>query len=211
MPARSVAFLYFMNVRELFGDIDIYLFDQIQKNRFAPDSRILDAGCGGGRNLVYFLRMGYQVFGIDQSEQAIEDMSSLAQMIVPDFPTDNFQVSTIEKTPFASGAFDVVISSAVLHFATDETHFNQMFDEMWRVLCPNGILFARLASDIGIENRVKLIDGRRFLLPDGSERFLVDEKMLIDKTNQVGGTFIEPIKTTNVQNLRCMTTWVLRK
>jgi tellurite methyltransferase len=122
-----------MNVRELFGDIDIYLFDQIQKNRFAPNSRILDAGCGGGRNLVYFLRMGYEVFGIDQSELAIEDVSNLATMIVADFPTDNFQVSTIEKTPFASGAFDVVISSAVLHFAKDETHFNQMFAEMWRV------------------------------------------------------------------------------
>lgn len=200
-----------MNVKELFGDIDIYLFDQIQRNRFALNSRILDAGCGGGRNLVYFLRMGYEVFGIDQSNRAIEDMSRLAQMIVPDFPTDNFQVSTVEKTPFASGAFDLVISSAVLHFAKDENHFNQMFDEMWRILSPNGILFARLASDIGIENKVKLIDGRRFLLPDGSERFLVDEKILIDKTNEVGGIFVEPIKTTNVQNLRCMTTWVLRK
>jgi len=200
-----------MNVRELFGDIDIYLFDQIQKNRFAPNSRILDAGCGGGRNLVYFLRMGYEVFGIDLSERAIDDVSRLAQMIVPDFPIDNFQVSTVENMPFANNAFDVVVSSAVLHFARNESHFNQMINEMWRVLRPGGILFARLAADIGIETKVKLIGGRRFLLPDGSERFLVNEQMLIDKTNEVGGSFIEPIKTTNVQNLRCMTTWVVQK
>lgn len=201
----------FMNVKELFGEIDIYLFDQILKNRIVPGSKILDAGCGGGRNLVYFLREGFEVFGIDKSENAVEYCRQLAKELAPNTSPENFQVSTVEKMLFADVSFDLVISSAVLHFATDETHFNQMFNEMWRVLRPGGILFARLASEIGIEERVHSIDGRRFLLPDGSERFLVDEKMLIDKTNEVGGNFVEPIKTTNVQNLRSMTTWVLRK
>ena len=104
-----------------------------------------------------------------------------------------------------------VISSAVLHFAENEKHFNQMLREMWRVLKPSGMFFARLASTIGIENKVEKISERRYLLPDGSERFLVDEEMLIAATENFGATFIEPIKTTNVQNLRCMTTWVVRK
>ena len=200
-----------MSIKELFGDIDIYLFDQILKNRFSSNSKILDAGCGGGRNLVWFLREGFEVFGIDQTENAVEYCRQLAQEIAPNLPNSNFQISSVEKMPFADKSFDLVISSAVLHFATDETHFHQMFDEMWRVLKPNVILFARLASDIGIEHLVHLIEGCRFLLPDGSERFLVNEKMLIDKTKEVGGNLIEPIKTTNVQNLRSMTTWVLRK
>lgn len=200
-----------MNVQAQFGEIDIYLFDQILKNRFAPNSKILDAGCGGGRNLVYFLLNNFEVFGIDQNPNAVEYCHQLAKEIAPNLPSENFQISPVETIPFADKSFDLIISSAVLHFADNENHFNQMFDEMWRVLRPNGILFVRLASDIGIENRVHLLNGRRFLLPDGSERFLVNEQMLIDKTNEVGGNLLEPIKTTNVQNLRCMTTWVLRK
>ena len=200
-----------MDIKEFFGEIDIYLFDQILKNRFAPNAKILDAGCGGGRNLVYFLREGFEVFGVDQNENAVEYCRQLATKLAPNLPPKNFQLAPVEKLPFADASFDLVISSAVLHFADDEQHFHAMFDEMWRVLRPNGILFARLASDIGIENKVHLLDGRKFLLPDGSERFLVNEEMLIAKTEQVNGMLIEPIKTTNVQNLRCMTTWVLRK
>lgn len=199
------------NLHELFGDIDIYLFDQILKNRFSIEMKILDAGCGGGRNIVYFLREGLQVFGVDQNTDAIEHVRYLAQTIAPEIPQENFQIAPVEKIPFQNEIFDAVISSAVLHFADDEAHFNRMLDEMWRVLKPNGMLFARLASTISIEDKIEKLTERRYLLPDGSERFLVDEKMLINATERLGGYFIEPIKTTNVQNLRSMTTWVIRK
>ncbi len=200
-----------INAGELFGDIDIYLFDQILKNRFFPEMKILDAGCGGGRNLVYFLRNGFQVFGIDRNEDAIEYVRSLARELAPAIPPENFRVSKVEELPFSDKSFDVVISSAVLHFADDERHFDRMLREMWRVLKPSGLFFARLASTISIEDKVENITERRYLLPDGSERFLVDEEMLISMTENLGGTFVEPIKTTNVQNLRSMTTWVIRK
>lgn len=200
-----------VNARELFGDIDIYLFDQILKNRFSGEMKILDAGCGGGRNLVYFLREGYQVFAVDRSAEAIKQIQIFAQSVAPKLPSENFQVSAVEKMPFESVRFDAVISSAVLHFAEDETHFNRMFGEMWRVLKIGGLFFARLASSIGIENRIESIGDGRYLLPDGSERFLVDEELLDSVTARFGGVWLEPLKTTNVQNLRCMTTWVLRK
>ena len=200
-----------LNISEFFGDIDIYLFDQILKNRFSPEMKILDAGCGGGRNLVYFLRSGFPVFGVDRNADAIEYVRSLAQMLAPDISPENFQISSIEKMPFPDEKFDLIISNAVLHFADDELQFDRMLREMWRVLKPSGMLFARLASTIGIANKVEKISERRYLLPDGSERFLVDEEMLIAATENLGGTFIEPIKTTNVQNLRSMTTWVICK
>ncbi len=203
-----------INAGELFGDIDIYLFDQILKNRFSPEMRILDAGCGGGRNLVYFLRNGFPVFGVDQNPDAIEYVRGLAQMLAPAtaaVPPENFRVSNIEDLPFPDKFFDVVVSCAVLHFAVDEPNFDRMLQEMWRVLKPSGLFFARLASTISIEDKVEKITQRRYLLPDGSERFLVDEKMLIAATERLGGTFVEPIKTTNVQNLRSMTTWVICK
>jgi tellurite methyltransferase len=200
-----------ININEYFGDIDIYLFDQILKNRFAPEMKILDAGCGGGRNLVYFLRENFEVFGVDNNPDAIEYVRYLAKSLAPEISKENFQLSTIEKMPFADETFDWVLSNAVLHFAEDERQFNEMLFEMWRVLKTSGVLFARLASTIGIENKVEKIAERRYLLPDGSERFLVDEEMLIAATEKVGGIFVEPIKTTNVQNLRCMTTWIICK
>ncbi len=200
-----------INVSELFGDIDIYLFDQILKNRFTPEMTILDAGCGGGRNLVYFLRSGFRVFGVDRNAEAVSYVRSLARTLAPDTPTENFQISDVEKLPYPDENFDAVISSAVLHFADDERHFDRMLREMWRVLKPSGMFFSRLASTIGIEDKIEKIAERRYLLPDGSERFLVDEEILITATRRLGGMFIEPIKTTNVQNLRSMTTWVIRK
>lgn len=200
-----------IHASELFGDIDIYLFDQFLKNRFSPDMKILDAGCGGGRNLVHFLRSGFPVFGVDQNADAIEYVSSLAQMLAPAVSPENFRVSDIEDLPFPDKTFDVVISCAVLHFAVDERHFDRMLQEMWRVLKPSGLFFARLASTIGIEDKVEKITERRYLLPDESERFLVDEEMLVSATERLGGIFVEPIKTTNVQNLRCMTTWIICK
>lgn len=200
-----------INARELFGEIDIYLFDQILKGRFDGSEAILDAGCGGGRNLIYFLRNGFRVFGVDENLQAIEKVRHLAKVLSPTLSPENFQVSTVEKMPFEDESFDAVISSAVLHFARDEAHFHRMIEEMWRVLKPGGILFARLASTIGIEEKIERIKDRRYLLPDGSKRFLVNEELLITVAEKLGAGWLEPLKTTNVQNLRCMTTWVLYK
>lgn len=199
-----------MNLHNLFGDIDIYLFDQLLKGRFTTDMSILDAGCGGGRNLVYFLRHGYEVYGIDQNAGAIEQVRRLASNLNPAISEGNFLVSGVEEMPFPGESFDAVISSAVLHFAADERHFNRMLDEMRRVIKPGGLFFARLASSIGIEELVKFVGGGRYLLPDGTERFLVDEQLLTAATGRLRAQWLEPLKTTNVQNLRCMTTWVLR-
>lgn len=200
-----------INLQELFGQIDIYLFDQLLKGRFNPRMRVLDAGCGAGRNLIYFLHEGYDVCGVDQSREAVAHVRALASALAPRLAEDNFRVETVETMSFADEGFDVVISSAVLHFARDEEHWLSMVKEMWRVLKRGGILFARLASSIGIEGRVERIEGRRFHLPDGSDRFLVDEKMLLATANSLGGELFEPIKTVVVQNMRSMTTWCLRK
>ena len=194
-----------------FGQIDIYLFDQLLRGRLQPGMRVLDAGCGSGRNLVYLLRSGYDVFGADSDVDAIEAVRVLAATLAPQLPGANFRAETVEEMSFPDGFADVVLSSAVLHFARDDRHFEAMVTEMWRVLRPGGLLFCRLASAIGMETRVRQTVGRRFLLPDGSERYLVDEVLLVELTRRLGGTFLDPLKTTIVQNQRCMTTWVVRK
>ena len=201
----------FLNLQEWFGAIDIYLFDQLLKGRIVPGMRVLDAGCGSGRNLVYLLRSGFEVFGVDESIAAIAETRRLAAALAPHLPQSNFRIEPVERMSFTDADFDVVLSSAVLHFAKSEVEWMSMVKEMWRVLKPGGIFFARLASSIGIEDQVRPIANRRYHLPDGSQRFLVDEAMLLSVTTALGGEFIEPIKTTVVQNMRAMTTWCLRK
>jgi tellurite methyltransferase len=199
------------NLQQLYGNIDIYLFDQLLKGTYDNCRKVLDAGCGGGRNLVYFLRNGYEVYGIDPNAQAVEAVKELSKKLSPANSLNNFKVAGAEDLPFDNDYFDLVISSAVLHFAEDPGHFDAMLRSMWRVLKPGGYFFARLASDIGIETLVCSAGNRRYLLPDGSERFLVNEQILLDYTQSLNGYLHEPIKTTNVQNLRCMTTWCMQK
>jgi tellurite methyltransferase len=199
------------DLQEQFGGIDIYLFDQLLRGRVVPGMRVLDAGCGAGRNLVYLLRSGYEVFGIDADPVAVQRVQQLASRLAPHLPLENFRVESIERMPFPDALADAVISSAVLHFARDDAHFTAMLHSSWRVLKPGGLFFCRLASSIGMEQRVSPIAGRRHRLPDGSERYLVDEALLMDLTRELGGVLLDPLKTTIVQNQRCMTTWVLRK
>jgi tellurite methyltransferase len=194
-----------------FGQIDIYLFDQLLRGRLTPSMRILDAGCGSGRNLVHLLRRGYEVFAVDSDVDSIAAVQRLAASLAPQLPPSNFRAEPIERMTFPDSFADAVVSSAVLHFAADDEQFGAMLRGTWRVLKSGGLLFCRLASVIGMENRMRRLTGRRFLLPDGSERYLVDEGLLVDFTRELGGRLLDPIKTTIVQNQRCMTTWVVRK
>jgi 2-polyprenyl-3-methyl-5-hydroxy-6-metoxy-1,4-benzoquinol methylase len=191
-----------------FGQIDIYLFDQLLRGRITPRMRILDAGCGGGRNLVYLLRNGFEIFGADADSHSIQQVRRLAASLAPELPASNFRVEEIEAMSFASEFADVVISSAVLHFARDTNHFQAMLRSTWQCLKPGGMFFCRLASNIGMP---ALQAGRPTPLPDGSVRYLVSEEILHNATKELGGELLDPLKTTVVQNQRCMTTWVLRK
>jgi SAM-dependent methyltransferase len=195
----------------LFGPIDIYLFDQILRGRIAPGMTVFDAGCGQGRNLVFFLREGYGVSGVDPAPAAVEAVRMLAARLAPGLPATNFRAEAVESNSFKDGCADVVVSSAVLHFARDEGHFRAMLEGSWRVLKPGGLFFCRLASSIGMEDRMVARGNRRFTLPDGSERFLVDEPYLLALTRELEGRLLDPLKTTVVQDQRCMTTWVLRR
>ena len=198
------------NLQDWFGGIDIYLFDLLLKGRIGPGMKLLDAGCGGGRNLTYFFKSGFDVSGVDQSPAAIAEIQSLAAVLAPNLSKGNFRVEAVEQMSFGEATFDLVLSSAVLHFARDEDHWRRMVREMWRVLKPGGIFFARLASTVGIDG-IRRIEGRRFDLPDGSQRFLVDEEMLLRETESIGGQWLEPFKTVVVQHQRAMSNWILRK
>jgi SAM-dependent methyltransferase len=198
-----------LTVQEQFGQIDIYVFDQILRGNIATGMRVLDAGCGYGRNLVYLLREGCEVFALDVDAEGVDHVRKLSASLATGLPPENFRVGLIEKMTFADGFADVVICSSVLHFARDDEHFQSMLAELWRVLRPGGMLFCRLGSRIGME--FERVGGNRFIVGDGSKWYLVDEEMLMDFVEEMNAVLVDPLKTTIVQDYRCMTTWVLRK
>ena len=200
-----------MDLQLAFGHIDIYLFDQLLRGRIQLGMRVLDAGCGGGRNLVYLLREGFDVFAVDEDPHAITYVREMASALAPTLDRERIRVDAVERMSFPDASFDVVVSNAVLHFARDDAHFEAMVREMWRVLKPGGMLFARLVSNIGMTDRMEHVAGRHFVLPDGTTRYVVDEAQLMALTDSLRGDLLDPLKTTVVQRQSCMTTWVARK
>ena len=192
-------------LRDTFGQIDIYLFDQLLRGRFDGRPRVLDAGCGDGRNLRFLLASGRECFATDRDPRAIEYVRRMAATLAPAIPGEHFQVADADRQPWPDASLDAVICNAVLHFASDADHFGRMVRELWRVLAPNGLLLARLASNIGLEARLGP-GGRRVRLPDGSDRFIVDEPMLMEWTARLNARLADPLKTTVVQGMRSMTT-----
>jgi SAM-dependent methyltransferase len=194
------------SIEEVIGSTDIYLVDQIMKGRYKTSDSILDAGCGSGRNLHWFLRNDIVIYGIDQNAVAIHDLQRRYPVVA-----GRFCACAVEKIPFEREVFDHIISSAVLHFARDTVHFRQMIAEMVRVLRPAGSLFIRMTSDIGIEDKVRPMGDGVYAIPDGSRRFLLTRTLLEDVMQMNGLSFLEPLKTVNVNDIRCMSTVVLAR
>lgn len=186
---------------------DIYFLDMLMRGRLTPGMRILDAGCGGGRNIRYLLTQGFDISAVDINPDAIHKLRQLA----PHLPKENFRVESIGAMTFADASFDFIICNTILHFASDDEEFERMLKDLFRLLKPGGIFFARLATSIGIEDQIEPIRGRFARTLDGGERYLANAELLHDFEQKYNLTPLDPLKTTIVENQRAMTTWVVSK
>lgn len=201
----------YQQLNQELGNIDIYLLDAILKGRFSPGSRLLDAGCGEGRNLHWFIKNNYDAWGCDQNPSAIRMLQYVTRSLNPQFDKNRFISIPIEELPYAEGMFDAVICSAVLHFAENPAHFQEMWEQLYRVIRPGGLLFIRMASNLGLKEDLQHTGEGKYLLPDGSLRFLLDQSLLDKMLADYPCQYVEPVKSVLVQDARCMTTLVLEK
>lgn len=193
-------------INQIANKTDIYLLDQILKGRYYKSEVILDAGSGLGRNLHWFYNNDFTIYGVDKDIACIDILKSIYAN-----QKDNFYTSTVEELNFKDQFFDHIICNAVLHFATNKLHFKEMFSQLMRVLKPNGSLFIRAASDIGIKDKIISVSEGVYLLPDGTTRYLLTHSLLKELQKEHNFTLLEPLKTVNVNDQRCMTTLVLQK
>ena len=194
------------SVKDLLNNTDIYLVDQILKDRYHFSETILDAGCGSGRNLHWFYHNDFPIYSIDQNEKQIENLKQQYSN-----QANNFSVSNVEELGFENQFFNHIICNAVLHFAENKEHFLTMFSELLRVMKPKGSLFIRVASNIGIEDKIIPVSEGVYKLPDGTTRYLFTKSLFSKLAELHDFTLLEPLKTVNVNDLRCMTTLVIQK
>lgn len=195
----------------ILGKTDIYVIDQVMRGNIAPPMRIMDVGAGRGRNVRYFLKAGYPVFGLEPKADRFAVLQELVRKHSRISPAENFRAESLQDNSFPDHSADVIICNAVLHMAKDHADFDSMLQGAWRLLAPGGLFFARLASSIGIETLLQSSPTGRHHLPDGTDRYLVDAATLEAKTSELGATWVDTLKTTVVGNERAMSTWVIRK
>jgi len=188
-------------LNELLGKTDIYLIDQVMKSRYNRSELILDAGCGKGRNLIFLSKLGFEVEGCDQDGDIIDNLRNKKLGIA-------LKIAELSSLPYLDNRFDHIICNAVLHFAESEEHFISMINELSRTLKIGGTLFVRMTSIFGLSKYKKLGNGQ-YQLEDGTTRFLLDDDHL--SFLKINYKLMDPIKTVNVDNLRCMSTLMLKR
>lgn len=196
---------------EELGRTDIYLIDQMMRGRIHPGMRLLDAGCGNGRNSEIFIRQGLDIHGIDKQEEAIQELRARAVQWNPEFDPDKFVIADLKDLPFQDAHFDFVISSAVLHFAENRRHFVRMLEEMLRVLAPGGYLWIRMTTKHTIAPLAEHLYDDIYRLPDGSTRYLLDRVLLQQLIAKHRLSLADPFKTVNVDDVRTMAVVLLKR
>ena len=105
--------------------------------------RILEVGCGTGANLWFAAREGFDVSGLELSEDAI---SAARQRFHDDGLNADLNVGSFESLPFSDGSFDLVIDRAALTCA-DRLGIERAISEIARVTRAGGRFFMNVYAD----------------------------------------------------------------
>ncbi|WP_081716621.1 class I SAM-dependent methyltransferase [Asticcacaulis sp. AC460] len=114
--------------------------------------RVLDIGCGNGRNANYLASMGCHVVGIDFSEEGLKlaGMDSATNV-------EYFKHDFLNGVPFEDGAFDLILDSYAICHVVDIKKLSSLKRECYRLLKANGLLLKIHLDDRDLYYRQRAI------------------------------------------------------
>lgn len=105
---------------------------------------VLEVGCGSGSNIKYLAELGYNVYGIDISETAVNyAKTSFLQHNLK----GNIQTASVDSLPFENDFFHIVIDQGVLMCVNEEV-YKQAINEIYRVMYRGGVALLTPKSEI---------------------------------------------------------------
>lgn len=171
--------------------------------KFIPQKgKLLDLGTGQGQDAFYFANQGYEVTGVDFSEYSIQQARK--RLSTNHALSIFFEVMDLSQPlPYSQNSFDVIYSHLALHyFSKDRTR--ELFDEIFSILKPNGIIAAltNTVEDPEIVNLKKISEDyyataeglqKRFFSPETLAQYTKKfETIVLDSK---GETYKDEIKT----------------
>lgn len=122
----------------------IIRFHNMYLKRHLPCGRVLDYGCGGGNNSIFFIEKGYETYGIDVAKESISLIKeNLKSRNLDSRLAEKFSIVSPDSTnlPFPDAYFDFVLSNQVLYYLSSEEQIKKVVLEISRCLRPGGVVF----------------------------------------------------------------------
>jgi tellurite methyltransferase len=193
------------------GQLNLHLLEQVRNGQIQPQMKILEIGCGYGHNIRFFIKHGYDAYGIDKSEEAIQLIKEYLPGWNPSLKTENFQVAEPLTLPFQEGFFDYTYALHFSEFTNNADSLAPLLKEALRVVKPSGVLFLQLETNIGLEGKVLHLTGNRYLMQDGQEKILISETELNNLVKSLNCNSLLPMTTLMYHSKKSYTFLTLLK
>jgi cyclopropane fatty-acyl-phospholipid synthase-like methyltransferase len=177
---------------------DHRLAELVNKFPSPRQTRVLDLGCAGGRNIVFLLEHSFDVWAIDNSKAMVRETRRRAKPYLADKTTERIRVGRMQDlSVFKNGFFDLIVALGILHLAKNENEFVTVLAELGRILKEQGLLlvsnFSRGHAPQGV-TPVKVRDSKYVYSGfDGGNLCLPTEKQLDKEFCKKG---FEPVEKT---------------
>ena len=185
--------------------MDLFLMDLILKGKIPSNARVLDVGCGEGRNGIHFIQQGHEYHGWDIDSSKLKLLEYLAKTF--DASHAHFKIQDIRSAE-ADRFFDFIICSRMLHFAESKVDFLLMWEKLSGQLKRGGILYVSMDSIIDNDLWKKLEHGK-IKFPDARIHFALTSD--IYEEIKKGFEEIEPLKTLVYHNKRAQSFLCFKK
>ncbi len=160
-------------------------FEQRKPSKFLVDffsriktdnKKILDLGCGGGRNTKMLVSLGFDVYACDNSVGMVE----AARKRIKKQAAKNVIVASMTSLPYPDSFFYFVVSSGVFHNAFSLKELGKAIKESARVLIKGGMLLVNIFSSDIVDSKLKALkEDSVYITPQGLPMVLISDKELI--------------------------------